>query len=336
MSRIINIAGTAIHITGEAFFKKLAPLEKRLLGPFIFNARAVVDDVYVTIRVINDRYSPPRHKTIPLSVINTMRSLFPSNTDNRYGQPFTRHIRDLCLNLNNRELAGLRSILKKDGDGNKVIADNNSLLIFDRTADRYKIFLRKGNRQEQRWPYNLYVLRLLLRMSFTSANSGIMLHASSVELDGRGYAFIGRGGAGKSTVARLLSPQRILSDDITVIRPNGNRHELFANPWWTYDKEISIKQAHKPVTLKALFFIRKAAETSLKRMTKKDALKELIYGDAVFQQAGFYDNKAGIKSFYLFSSRLVEDIPIFELYVKNDRSFKDRFRELIDPHIQDG
>jgi hypothetical protein len=42
---------------------------------------------------------------------------------------------------------------------------------------------------------------------------GVMLHASSVVIDGGGYAFVGGSGAGKSTVVGSVRPDKILSDD---------------------------------------------------------------------------------------------------------------------------
>jgi len=230
----------------------------------------------------------------------------------------------------------LRGILKENSDGNKIIADNNSLLVFDKTSNHCNVYLKRSNRQERHWPYNLHILRLLLRMVINSSNNGALLHASSLEYNGDGYIFIGRGGSGKSTVARLLEPQRILSDDVTVIRKNINRYELFANPWWNYDKDIKIELPQKPATLKAVFFINKANKTSFKRLSYKKALREMMYGDAIFQQAGFFDNKSGIRSFYLFSLNLIKDIPMFELSVKKDRFFHDRFQEFISSYFQEG
>ncbi|WP_308516506.1 hypothetical protein [Sphingomonas flavescens] len=47
------------------------------------------------------------------------------------------------------------------------------------------------------------------------------LHANAIEIDGRGYAFVGESGAGKSTLAARFHDRgyAVLSDDVCVVRP---------------------------------------------------------------------------------------------------------------------
>jgi hypothetical protein len=51
---------------------------------------------------------------------------------------------------------------------------------------------------------------------------GVVLHSSAVVIDGRAHVFVGRSGAGKSTVARLALERghAILSDDLNVLAPS--------------------------------------------------------------------------------------------------------------------
>jgi hypothetical protein len=133
-----------------------------------------------------------------------------------------------------------------------------------------------------------------------------------------------------------LAPWRILSDETAVIRKGENGYELFANPWWNLNDGIDIKVSQRPAILKAIFFIRKARKTRLKKMNYNKAFLSLIFGDSPFQQAACIDNKSGIRSFYLLASELVKEMPVFELFVKKDRYFKDRFQELLSSHLRDG
>ena len=60
----------------------------------------------------------------------------------------------------------------------------------------------------------------LLMINYLARADGIILHACSIERQGKGYLFAGESGAGKSTLARLWSQQKgvdVLSDDRTIM-----------------------------------------------------------------------------------------------------------------------
>jgi hypothetical protein len=60
---------------------------------------------------------------------------------------------------------------------------------------------------------------------------GLLLHASGVVRDGRGYIFFGHSGAGKSTVAELSPGAAVLSDDLVWLRLHGGRAWLYGVPF---------------------------------------------------------------------------------------------------------
>lgn len=335
MGFVINVASIPFYITGEDFLKALTTVEKKLLRPFIVKGRAPAHSIVTNIKIIG-RIPCNKNNKIGYSLINKIRPFFPSDIDKRLVKSQQQFIESLGFYLSDKEIKKIGDYLRGRNNHNKIVIGWSSLLFFNKETRRCNIFLKKASYEERRWAYNLNILRLLLRMIFNSEGKGMLLHASSVEEKGYGYIFIGRGSSGKSTAARLLKPQRILSDDTTVIRKKNNVYELFANPWWNPDKDIKIKYPQQPVPLKAAFFIKKAKKTSLKMVSYKKALCALIYGDSICQQAGFFDNKIGIRNFYLFSLKLVKDIPVFELCVKKDHSFKDKFQKLVNRYFQNG
>ena len=135
----------------------------------------------------------------------------------------------------------------------------------------------------------------------------------------------------------MLKPDRVLSDEATVIRKLNNVYKIFSNPWWNGDNVMNIKinNPHKPAQLKAIFFITKSKKTNLRSLKFKEALAMLIYRDRSFQQAGFCDNKIGIKEFYIFSQDLLRTIPAFELNIKRGARFKKDFAVLLNQHFEE-
>lgn len=78
---------------------------------------------------------------------------------------------------------------------------------------------------------------LMLLYAFASAPlDTLLLHASVIENDGRGYLFLGRSGTGKSTHSRLwteyIPGSRLLNDDNPVVRLTpGGEPLVYGTPW---------------------------------------------------------------------------------------------------------
>ncbi|MDE5813283.1 MAG: hypothetical protein K2H72_03265, partial [Muribaculaceae bacterium] len=63
----------------------------------------------------------------------------------------------------------------------------------------------------------------------------LLLHASTVEYDGKGYLFLGRSGTGKSTHSRLwlenIKGSELLNDDNPILRIINGKVYVFGSPW---------------------------------------------------------------------------------------------------------
>ena len=79
-----------------------------------------------------------------------------------------------------------------------------------------------------------YPLDQLLTMLILADRDGCILHAAGLVRRGRGVAFVGRSGAGKTTLMRLLDDRTDLarlSDDRVVIRIVNGVPRVFGTPW---------------------------------------------------------------------------------------------------------
>lgn len=336
MSIEVSIAGIRVSIQGKHFSEELNPAERALLSPFMIRREASRGRPVT----VNARRIPclkeVKKKSADLKLARLLRGSFFYQNDDRFRIFFPKFVQE-CLvpylraNLSNRKK--LEALLKHgDGSLDQIIMGKKGFVFYDKSSGSYELVHRKMDHASQEyflWPHTLAPLRLLFRMLFNANNDGIILHASSVEQGGDGYVFVGPGDSGKSTVARTLEAARTLSDDMTVIRKVGKVYKVYPNPWWNCGRGISVKDPRSPAVLKAIFFIEKSGKTRIKKLSYKKALGNLIYGDQAFQQVDFFENRQGIKSFYVFAKELAHKIPAFRLRIKKGREFKEEFYKFV-------
>ena len=340
----IEIAGIPIILKGENFLRLFRPAETHLIRPFLKkykpgDSHKNKEFIFNLTTVTKD---PPRFLKIDPELIRKIKSCFPGNSEKNPGRPylnfFFKRYLPFYLDTNAENRKKITRLFKEEYDYNKIMMAKYAFVIFDGKNKRgdlvynynYVRCLREYRLIAQTAPCSLNSLRLLFKAMLNHQKDGIMLHASSAERDGLGYAFVGQSGAGKSTVAKMLGrTHRILSDETTIMRKTGNSYKIFSNPWWNADNHTTINNSQKPAQLKAVFFIKKSDRTGIRKLDCKESLARLIYGDSPFKYFDFIDNKSGIRNFYLFARNLLKDIPSFELNIKKGKDFKEEFNVMI-------
>jgi hypothetical protein len=78
------------------------------------------------------------------------------------------------------------------------------------------------------YPIDEYLVARML-----GRHGGVILHASSVAIDGRAFVFLGHSGAGKSTMAEIASAcgAEVLSDDRTIVTIERGVATAWGSPW---------------------------------------------------------------------------------------------------------
>jgi len=334
----IEIAGIHVSIKGNKFLNSFSSVEKHLIEPFIINGRTPRSFENKSFSA-NIKFSTCLKESpvyAPL-LLKKVMSCFPDNENVRATfKVFQRTLMPAYLNGNKIYACDFQDVFRDDpAEQNKIIISSSRAAIFNKQKKRIDVVVHDDKQHiSPGYPDRLKTLMLLMRIILTSKNDGVILHASCLEDRKNGYVFMGPGNSGKSTAAQMLSPCRILSDDISVIRRIDNTYKIFPNPWWNANMFSGTTNYKYPVSLKALFFIGKAKKTSMRRLSYKEALGVMMYRDGKFHQMGFRDNKAGIRNFYLFSQGLLEQIPAFELRIKKWHKFKSEFNKLIDAHLK--
>ena len=104
----------------------------------------------------------------------------------------------------------------------------------------------------------------------------ILLHASVLSYDGKGYAFLGSSGTGKSTHTRLwlkhVEGAKIVNGDKPILEKTKNEFIAYGTPW--RGKESWGENTFAP--LKGLCFLEQAKENSISRLTPSETVKRLM------------------------------------------------------------
>lgn len=109
----------------------------------------------------------------------------------------------------------------------------------------------------------------LLFAQFLAHHRGCYLHSSGVVMGGRGMLFVGRSGAGKSTMAMLIGEQaELLCDDRNILRRQEDGFWIYGT--WSHGELpiVSASCASHP----EIFFLEQAAESSIVRLTDTHAI----------------------------------------------------------------
>jgi|SRR3989344_3339637 len=115
-----------------------------------------------------------------------------------------------------------------------------------------------------------YILQKLL-----TRKEGFILHTSAVSIKGKAFCFMGRSGAGKSTVVNLLSDiYKPLSDDSGIIKKQGDNYYFYQMP--LSDKNIEIKKSSNAVPLGRIYFLHKGNILKARKITNKEKIIKKI------------------------------------------------------------
>jgi len=167
-----------------------------------------------------------------------------------------------------------------------------------------------------------YPLDQLLLMNALAEREGALIHASGVNLHGRGYLFSGRSGAGKSTLSRkfALEGHEVLSDDRIVVRKINSEFRMFGTPW---SGEAGIAK-NKDLLLHGIFFIHHGEENFIRKISPAEAVERLMPVTSI----PWYDETMMTK-ILTFCEELVSSCPSYDLFFRPDIDLQDTFKEFI-------
>ena len=139
-----------------------------------------------------------------------------------------------------------------------------------------QVYLGAGYREAQLMSGLLYPLDEVLMRHLLATHGGLLVHAAGLEVNGKGYLFLGDSGAGKSTIAGFfedrLGEGRVFSDDRIILRYLQGKWWVFGSPWHgTLPRAL-----HGGVELGGLCFIEQTTEHKIRELTRTEALAKLV------------------------------------------------------------
>jgi hypothetical protein len=151
--------------------------------------------------------------------------------------------------------------------------------------------------------YPLQGLDNVLYANWLAGFGDVILHASGVAVDEKGYCFIGPSGVGKSTLAAHLSATHsatVLGEDQVIIRYLQNRFWIYGAPWHLNPQMCS----PRGVPLERLFFLERSDRHDVVPLAPVDGIARLM-------QTAFipYYNRAGVAAILNHLEALAEQVP---------------------------
>lgn len=102
-------------------------------------------------------------------------------------------------------------------------------------------------------PYSLDSVLRILHTVMLAEQGGMLMHASSVVLDGRAYLFTGVSGAGKTTISRLAPENaHLLTDEMSFIRLEDGEYFAYGTP---FAGELATPGANMRAPLAGIFLL---------------------------------------------------------------------------------
>jgi len=121
-----------------------------------------------------------------------------------------------------------------------------------------------------------YALDSLLRMLLSWAllpQEGFLIHAATVVRNGKAFVFVGRSGAGKSTVASLSPQGSVLTDEISLLKRVDGEWQAFGTPFWG---EFRAEGSNTSAPLSGIFRLAQSTENRIETLRPAQLLKSLL------------------------------------------------------------
>ena len=202
-----------------------------------------------------------------------------------------------------------------------VIGFLNGCLIFDGRANRGAIYIFY-TKAALHVPATLWKLVFIFVCLVMAGKNRLMVHGAGIKRrrGGGGYLFLGRSGAGKSTIAALSPGEIVLSDDAPVIEAGEGGFRIHATPFTQtgIDRQRPKRWSLQKERLQRIVFLHQADGTWMAPRERHYACMELLTDHV--HCYGLMEAALKRRTFDL-CHRLCGVVPAADLYFRRDGGF---------------
>jgi len=179
-------------------------------------------------------------------------------------------------------------------------------------------------------------------------SGGFLVHAASAVINGRGYLFVGKSGAGKSTISKmmikelgekkfpLLTPPYtlypiVLTDELSIVRIIGDKIRIYPSPFWGEMKnpryetgaggKNELEDLKEGVDLARIFFLKKSRKNKILSSPDRESYKNMLKCVMNFSK-----NKYAALNLMRSLSTILERIESSKLYFSKTGIFGELWR----------
>ena len=110
---------------------------------------------------------------------------------------------------------------------------------------------------------------------------GVVLHSAGLVFDEQAYIFVGRSGAGKTTLTRKAHPEgaRVLSDDLNLVLPSDDGFDAFAVPFsGEFGRTVEQPGGSPRYPVAGLVLLERGSGPRARAATNSEAVARLLVG----------------------------------------------------------
>lgn len=192
-------------------------------------------------------------------------------------------------------------------------------IILNPSFNKGRAYLYTRKTRIESWPLDIIIydaLQIILS-NYLIRHQGFFLHSVAIkDVDNKGLIFIGKSGAGKTTLARIwhnYSKAKVLNDDRIIIRKIKKDFYLYGTPWHG-DFNDYLHSLPDRADLNKLFFIFHSKKNIAQDLREKE-LYAYIYPNIFFT---FWDRSGLIRAIDL-SKGLARHVPACRLGFKDNK-----------------
>ena len=162
-----------------------------------------------------------------------------------------------------------------------------------------------------------------MTMFLLAPRGGCIVHSAGLAVDGRGIAFVGRSGAGKTTLMSVIEeqPENLrLSDDRVIFRLENSGVRIFGTPW----AGEGMVAANADAGLEAIVFLHHGPENHIEPITASEAARQLLPTTSI----PWFDGDI-LTGCIETLDRIVERIPCYNLRFRPDHEVNEVLHSII-------